>query len=627
MSSIRFCCLAYLTIFLIILLAYFPSLSGEFILDDKFLIKNNPFIQGPHSLYHFFFQEDGIIHGQNWVNSHTGYYRPLVNFTYHIDYLLWGMNPKGFRLTNILLHLVVCLMFFHVLFFLLKNRVVAFWMVCIFALHPVNTEAVSWISSRNNLLVTFFALSSLFFFLKYGKELNPNRLILTLFFFILAVFTKEFGLMLLPFLVIYQYMFFEGKRSVSQTFIRFFPFFLFTVIYFILRKIVTGSWITPSGSADLFQRLYFVPYLLMWNIKLILAPLDLHGFVAHYPDHYLNWQIVISYVCLIGSIGLFWRVRTNRLAIFSALAFIISLIPILNVIRLSAVSLISMRWLYFPMIFVMLLFGCMIRKALESRSSLSQAILAVILVYMGMYTYILNKYLWLDENAFYSFEVNHFDNTAYYGGMGETLFNRGDFAKAEEYFIMAIKNHPEAARNYINYSALLIEKKEAEFALDILKRAENLKMTREERLQWHNNVGSAYFKQNHHKRAIEHIEHAIRINPDKPYLWGNLGVIHAEIGDIDDAIDSLKKGLKRFPDSIELKRKMAVIYLNNDEFVPAFSILCSIPQEKWKPHGIGPLYDEARRMVQSHPESDRVKWIELETASDPFSGKMDNVQE
>ena len=599
MKYLRFCRPIYLIIALSVTLTYLPSFSGGFLHDDHFLIRTNHLIQSPPSLGAYLFQEDGIIPGRSWENSHTGYYRPLVYFVHRMDYLLWGMNPRGFRLTNIVLHLFTCLMLFKVLCFLIKESTAPFWATCIFALHPVNTEAVSWISSRNNILAALFALSCLYCFFKYCEDRKYPRLILTFLFFTLSVFSKEFGLVLLPILMFYQFFFERKKGNVLNKLAVYLPMIFIVLGYFLLRKAATGNWVAPSGAADLFQRLYFVPYLLIWNIRLILFPFGLHNFIVQYPVDYFSGLILISVICIGIIILMAWKSRGDGLSGFAILSFFASLLPILNIFRTSSVTLVSMRWLYFPMIFATFLFAGWAHRFLQLKYSLSRAILAIITIYMGTYSFMLNKYLWHDESAFYSFEIHQFRNEYYYGGLAENLFSRGDLVGAENYFKKAIETRPRAARNYINYAALMLESNRATAALETLKRAENLIMTKRERGEWYNNLGNAYFNLGKYTQAIGHMKEAITLNPNEPYLWGNLGVGYAKTGDYTKSINSIKKGLERFPDSIDLKKKLSIVYIRMEAFEAALSIIESIPKEKWHAYGIDQLHNDTREKLKS----------------------------
>jgi len=480
-----------------------------------------------------------------------------------------------------------------------KERSAAFWATCLFALHPVNTETVSWVSSRNNILVTLFSLACLYLFAKYLEDRTPLKLAASALFFSLAVFSKEFGLMVLPCLFFYQ-RFLSGKRpKISQEIFGYVPFFLVVAGYFFLRKTTTGSWITPSGSIELLERIYFVPYLLMWNLRLVLFPFGLHSVMVRYPDHYLHGPALISILCL-GGIGfMVWKAMKNDLDRFAVISFSVSLFPVLNIFSTAAVTLVSMRWLYFPMIFIALLLTRIIGKALKSNPSFSLAILIIASVYFGTYSFMLNKYLWHDEDTFFSFEVRHFDNSLYYGGLAENLFNRKDLVGAEKYFQKAIESFPQTAGNYINYSALLIEKNRAEDALKMLNRAKDLSMTKKERVGWYNNLGAAYFRLKDYDQAVAQIKKAIVIDPDEPYLLVNIGAGYARAGDYIKSISAFKKGLKRTPDSVVIKKNLAIVYLRMERFADAVSILEGIPRKAWRGHGIDPLHDEAGKRLAS----------------------------
>jgi len=598
MKLIRYRFLPYFIIMLAVTLSYFPSFSGGFLLDDNFLIKNNPFIKTPHPMVSYFNQEDGIVRGKSWVNAHTGYYRPFVNLTYRMDYLIWGINPNGFRVTNVILHLLTCFLLFNFVLLFVQDRPSAFWATLLFALHPVNTETVSWISSRNNILVTLFSLICMYNFVKWRENRGSLRLAASAFFFIPAVFSKEFGLIVLPCLFFYQRLISTTGRNLFDEITGYLPFFLVAAGYFLLRKTTTGSWITPAESIGLLQRIYFSPYLVMWNLILILFPYGLHSFVVHYPANYFHWQALTSIVCLSAFSFVLWFLKENRLLIFGIVSFIFALFPILNIFRTSAVTLISMRWLYFPMIFAALVLARMVGDKLRSSLYLSIAILFPVSIYFGVYSHILNKYLWHDEHAFYSQEVEHFNNASYYGGLAEDLFNRKELVRAEKYFRMAIDAYPNTAKNYINYGALLIEVNRAEDALNRLYRARDLSMTKKERLEWYNNIGTAYFGLKKYDQALANIKKAIAIDPDESYLWVNLGAGYAQIGDYMNAVSSLKNGLARAPDSVEIKKKLAIVYLRMGNYTEAISILESIPRKTWRENGVDRLLDNARKHLE-----------------------------
>lgn len=127
------------------------------------------------------------------------YYRPLLELTYWLDNLLWGMQPRAMHLENILLHYANSLAVY-----LLARRVqgVAAGLFAVgpllaallFALHPVNVEAVAWIAGRTDPLLSLLVLSSFFFWLKWLAEPRRRDLSAALALFGAALLAKETAL-------------------------------------------------------------------------------------------------------------------------------------------------------------------------------------------------------------------------------------------------------------------------------------------------------------------------------------------------------------------------------------------------------------------------------------------------
>lgn len=584
----------YILISLVVSVVYLPTFTGSFMLDDNPLIRNNRYIIEAQPVYSHLAREDGITDCQETKNSHTGYYRPLTSFSFRLDYGLWGMTPQGFRATNLILHILTCFLLFRFLLFLVNDRQAAFWVTLLYAIHPVNTESVSWISARNNILVTLFVLSSVYCYLKRWEGSISLSFIASVLFFAMAVLSKEFGLLVLPCIFFYNRFLSEKRRDISQELISYLPFLLVLTAYFLFRKIVTGAWLTPSEAGDFWKRVYFATYLVAWNLKLVFAPYGLHSFIDGYPEDYLNWQAFIG-VCCMAIVGLLlWRGRKKKLFVFSIFSFLAALFPVLNIIPTSAVTLISTRWLYLPMIFLSLAATPFIGNLLRRNHFLTTSILIPVLVYAGTYSFILNKYLWHDEDAFFRQEVFHFNNYFYAGGLAENLFNTKNYQQAERYFKLAIERYPREARNYINYSALLTETGRPESAISLLEQATSLSMNRKKRGEWHNNIGTACFHLKNYQEALKHYRKAITLLPDESQPWANIGATYGEMGDYDNCVSALNKGLDITPDSIQLKKNLALAYHRMGGHAKAVSVIEEIPPCKWKQHGIRKLLNTVR---------------------------------
>ena len=129
-------------------------------------------------------------------------YRPVVTFSYFIDYSLWHLNPAGFHLTNILLHAVNVVLVYLLVSAVSRSRTTAFLTSILFALHPILTEAVNGISYREDLLATTFFLGRHFYCLLNPKSTSQNPKFanclypLSLFSYLLALCSKEVAITL-----------------------------------------------------------------------------------------------------------------------------------------------------------------------------------------------------------------------------------------------------------------------------------------------------------------------------------------------------------------------------------------------------------------------------------------------
>ena len=129
---------------------YAPVITFDFIdeYDDQFYLIDNPILEKPSidsfiSIFTSFRETD---------------YLPVLYASFFLDALVWGQNPVGFHLTNLILHAVNGILLFILLSNILDSRPTAFFVALIFLTHPVQVESVAWVPERKNLLVMLFLL-------------------------------------------------------------------------------------------------------------------------------------------------------------------------------------------------------------------------------------------------------------------------------------------------------------------------------------------------------------------------------------------------------------------------------------------------------------------------------------
>src|SRR2546428_1159099 len=148
--------------------AFLPALQNQFVdWDDAANFLDNPHYRGL-----------GWTHLRWMWTTHLGHYIPLTWMTLGLDYLLWGMNPLGYHLTNLLLHAANAVVFFFVVHRLLARAlpspserghaltVSAGFAALVFAIHPLRVESVAWVTERRDVLSGLFYLVTILLYLR-----------------------------------------------------------------------------------------------------------------------------------------------------------------------------------------------------------------------------------------------------------------------------------------------------------------------------------------------------------------------------------------------------------------------------------------------------------------------------
>jgi protein O-mannosyl-transferase len=168
-----------------VFLVYFNSLNGEFVFDDDHMIGENIFIKNPAYFPLFF---------KGFTTSHPiaqGMCRPFLMLTFAFNYALGGLNTCGYHLFNVFLHFLNVVLLFFLLRRLNKEAppTAAFLLALLFAVHPINTEAVTYINGRADLMVCCFALAAFILYLR-------RKYLFTGLFYVAALMSKETALIM-----------------------------------------------------------------------------------------------------------------------------------------------------------------------------------------------------------------------------------------------------------------------------------------------------------------------------------------------------------------------------------------------------------------------------------------------
>ena len=200
-------------IILLTLSAYFPAIKGAYIWDDDNYITNNHTLKTVQGLKDIWLKPSAIPQ-----------YYPLVHTTFWIEYRLWKLNPMGYHIVNVLLHIATAILTWIVLKQLGTRN--AWIIACAFAIHPVHVESVAWVTERKNVLSAFFYLLSLIAFIRFidqntinmpDKRRNYRFYFISLFFYLCALLSKTVTctLPIVILIILWWRVNFPGKQSIA----------------------------------------------------------------------------------------------------------------------------------------------------------------------------------------------------------------------------------------------------------------------------------------------------------------------------------------------------------------------------------------------------------------------------
>ena len=337
-----------------IAVVYVRSVTYEFVTYDDYelVAQNGQYLSNPSNIAGAF-----TTHAFTSHRAASSYYRPLLIVSFIADYNVWGLDPMGYHLTNVVLHSCAAVVLFLLLERLFSNSFASFIGALLFALHPVQTESVGWVAGRNDLMLGLFILLTALFYALSLTVSGKQRIFrwLSVVTFAAALFTKEsaaFYLLLLPVLEVSQ----RGtpvREFVSLRYARTIaPFILCLLGYLAVRANVVGGVIGAEalyGATPFVDRLANVPSVISEHLKFIFIPF---GYSVVHPFDKLLWReqpwTLVSWCIVILLAAAMWRSWSRKGPGGAGLAwFAIGLLPLLGLFPL-AVQILEHR-LYVPM--------------------------------------------------------------------------------------------------------------------------------------------------------------------------------------------------------------------------------------------------------------------------------------
>jgi tetratricopeptide (TPR) repeat protein len=523
-------------------ITYGNSLNGEFIRDDISLIRDNVYIKSWSKILMCFSQNIAVGSGQMW-NA----YRPLQMVTYMIDYSIWGLNAKGYHLTNTVLHILVALTIYFFINIVFGDRLLSLFTSMLFVANPLHTNAVSYISGRADSLSTLLMFICFIFYIKLIQRKNTGIYIVMLLSYVLALLSRENTLILPAFLLLYHYTF---KKKIKMP--NFVSILSISFVYILVRTVLLASSLSNiTYPTTLLERIPGFFAAITNYIMLLVLPFNLH---ANYGTKLfsLGDPRVISgiFVAIFLLVYAFRKRGVNILVFFAICWFFIALLPQSNLYPINAYM--AEHWLYLPSIGFFLTLSKGLSSLYKSKRFKNFA-LFIIIILLAFYLYLTikqNKY-WQEPIAFYEKTLKHSPrNTGEYINLGNAYRDIGKTEEAIAAYKKAIEIDPNYTMAYNNLGIIYRAIGKTEEAIAAYKKAIEIDP---ELLIAHNNLAALYDDIGKPEGAITIYNKIIgeqktkEINPELAKIYNNLGKSYSKIGKTEEAITSLKKAIEIDP--------------------------------------------------------------------------------
>ena len=540
------------------LLIYLPVLHNGFVnYDDPDYITNNPHVQAGLTW-------PGIV----WAfrSTEASNWHPLTWISHMADCQLFGVNPAGHHLVNVLFHTANT-----VLLFLLLNRLTglrseasaphtgALWrsafVAALFAWHPLHVESVAWASERKDVLSAFFWMLSLLAYAGYARRVTSDECRVTgtaavaspatrhltffyfaaLFFFACSLMSKPmvvtlpFVLLLLDFWPLNRTRIAEcGVRSAGALLLEKIPFFALTIASCIITRVVQGGALWSSASLHFSFRLANALMSYVRYILKIFWPADL-ALIYPYPHYWpLAGVLAVGLLLAMCSIlAILWAKRFPYLAV-GWFWYLGTLVPAIGLVQVGVQSMAD-RYTYLPSIGLFIIIAWALNDLLNFHPQKAKIVaVAGSLALAGcLAVSSIQLNYWRDSLALFLHTVEvTTDNYAAENCLGTALESAGKKDAAETCYAESVRVEPDFPLGQFNLGMILLEQGRADEASNHLAIAAQL-APRDTVMQF--DFGTYLLQHGKPDEAADHFKAALAAKPDFPEARRSLDEALAKI--------------------------------------------------------------------------------------------------
>ena len=528
--------------------------------DDSTFIEKNPLIAEPtlHNAYRL------MISGSNPKES---LYIPVTYLSYWLESHIYGLDSRVVHFDNILIHTANVLLLFWLILSIFKKKSIAFSVSLLFALHPLQVEAIVWCLGRKDLLSTFFALIMLIIWWKKSAKINLYTGILCIILSGLAMTSKP-TMLILPFIMIllltYKFrktLFSKIKnivrRNRSNTDKKFnfvinlshfsviWPILVVFIESFILLMFNSHKTVVPGYAPDLMFRIFHIPPVIsgwLYRIMLISQSQIIYNWLsgAAFLKSFISGMLISIFILYL----LFTAFKYHYHWLWFGLIFTITaFLPTLNILLNYREFITADRYGYFPLIGIFIIISFAINHLLLKYPRITILISGILLSALIYHTE-LRIDEWRSSTCLWEAQVKKVPNQPHaYAGLGavyelngrydealgayykairlktnnpDVFYNAGNILKsfkhykeAKAAYIKAIQMKPNYVEVYINFGEIFLIEKQPKEALKLYLTA--LKYQSKWKFQIYMNIATCYMRLNDSESAKKSLESALKI--------------------------------------------------------------------------------------------------------------------
>lgn len=586
--------LVCLLLVIAILAVYWQVKNHQFInFDDTIYVTNNSFVKSGLT-------QKSVAWSFGFEHRGGAYWQPLTWLSHMLDYQLYGLWAGGHHLTNLIFHLVNTVLLFLILNTMTGDLLMSAFVAALFGLHPVNVEAVAWVSSRKTVLSTLFWMLAMTAYVYYTKRPSLHRYLLTFFVFTLGLMSKPM-LVTLPFIFLLldywplgrlRFKHLDSGDNEKKDQVKIFGHYALPELGLILEKLPLLALSLISSRLTL---LSLQPYGNVLPLKLVPLSLRISNAVVSYinyikkmiwpnnltvlysfPETIPLWQSFGAGLLLTCISVLVLRViRSKPYFTVGWLWYLGTLVPVIGLVQGGLWPAMADRFAYVPYIglFIMIAWGIRDFIAGKRFGKIACALLSVILLTALMVSSWLQVGCWQNSMTLFTHAIHlNPDSAIAHFQLGRALEDSGRLDGAIVHYDKVLKIDPKYAPAYTNLGAILERK-------------------------------------GNKKKAMAHYYKALTINPYDAGAYNNMGNILAGLGRIREATLAYRQALRLQPDMLQSLYNLTWIaaahsnkdFRNGEEAVRLAERLCRITNYNQPLYidALAAAYAEAGRFAQA----------------------------